>query len=168
MTTVRVLVDHVGEYMAGDIVTDAPDGLVHMAMVGTVNAGTGKRIAEIVSDREKSEVADTPEAVAILNELTEKAISYGVPEAETLSITELISAIVQAEWDKHEQEAILVAIQLKQKEDQDAVDAAAAEFAELKKQAKELKIEGYTKMDADELKVAIAAAASVGGGSNEQ
>lgn len=31
MTTVRVLVDAVGQYNSGDIVTDAPDGLVDIA-----------------------------------------------------------------------------------------------------------------------------------------
>jgi hypothetical protein len=157
MTIVRVLVDHVGNWMAGDIVEDAPAGLVNMAAQAAKHAVTGELLAEIVSGSADTKVS---EEIAILNELTEKAILYGVPDAETLSITQLISAIVQAEWDQREQEAVHAALLLKQKVDQDAADA---ELSGLKDKAKELKIPGYTKMEAEELKVAIAAAVAAGG-----
>ncbi|TKH35961.1 hypothetical protein C1I59_13470 [Paenibacillus polymyxa] len=48
MTTVRVLVDAVGQYNSGDIVTDAPDGLVDIAKKEIRNAATGQLLAEIV------------------------------------------------------------------------------------------------------------------------
>jgi hypothetical protein len=49
MTIVKVLVDAVGEYNAGDIVTDAPQGLIDIAIKGTRNAATGQLLAEIVN-----------------------------------------------------------------------------------------------------------------------
>ncbi|MDF2651337.1 MAG: hypothetical protein K0Q73_7142, partial [Paenibacillus sp.] len=55
MTTVKVLLDAVGEYNSGDIVKDAPPGLVHIARVGTVNAATGHRIAELVDEDDDKE-----------------------------------------------------------------------------------------------------------------
>lgn len=58
MTTVKVLVDAVGQYNAGDIVTDAPDGLVYIAKNGVRNAATGQLLAEIVDG--KGIVGDTP------------------------------------------------------------------------------------------------------------
>jgi hypothetical protein len=48
MTTVKVLVDAVGQYNAGDIVNDAPDGLVDIAKKEVRNAATGQLLAEIV------------------------------------------------------------------------------------------------------------------------
>jgi hypothetical protein len=161
MTTVRVLVDHVGEYMAGDIITDAPAGLVHMAQVGTVNAGTGQRIAEIVTGSINSGSVDSEEvqeAIAIIKEIRSAAVSLEIPEAETLSITQLIEEIAKVQFGLLEKEKADALLLEKEKADKDAADAlATAELADLKKQAKELKIEGYTKMDAEELKVAIAA-----------
>ncbi|WP_258297858.1 hypothetical protein [Paenibacillus peoriae] len=52
MTTVRVLVDAVGQYNSGDIVTDAPDGLVDIAKKEIRNAATGQLLAEIVDGNE--------------------------------------------------------------------------------------------------------------------
>jgi hypothetical protein len=49
MTIVKVLVDAVGEYNAGEIVTDAPQGLIDIAIKGTRNAATGQLLAEIVN-----------------------------------------------------------------------------------------------------------------------
>lgn len=46
----RVLHDYVAGYMAGDIVPDAPAGLVEIAEKGTINAATGQLLAEIVDD----------------------------------------------------------------------------------------------------------------------
>jgi hypothetical protein len=156
MTTVRVLVDHTGEWMAGDIVNDAPIGLVHMAEWGTKHAATGKLLAEIVSD---PEFAIISKEVAILNELTDKANSLGIENAESLSITELISTISKAEFELLEKEKAEADLLEKQKVDKETVNAA--ELAELKDKAKELKVPGYTKMSAGELIVAIQA---VGGG----
>lgn len=151
MITVKILIDHVGEYMAGDIITDAPAGLVHMATVGTRNAATGQLVAEIVSGSESSNVS---EEIAILSELTDKAISLGISDAASLSMTGLISAITKVEFDLLEKEKSDSILLEKQKADKDA--AEIAELAELKDKAKELKISGYTKMNIDELKAAIA------------
>jgi len=52
MTIVKVLVDAVGEYNAGDIVTDAPEGLVNIAIKQTRNAATGELLAVIVESNE--------------------------------------------------------------------------------------------------------------------
>ncbi|WP_127549687.1 hypothetical protein [Paenibacillus amylolyticus] len=48
MTSVKILADAVGGYNAGDIVTDAPAGLVDIALKETRNAATGQLLAEIV------------------------------------------------------------------------------------------------------------------------
>ncbi|WP_246862844.1 hypothetical protein [Paenibacillus cellulosilyticus] len=50
MVIVKVLVDAVGTYNAGDIVTDAPAGLVEIAQKETRNAATGELLAVIVED----------------------------------------------------------------------------------------------------------------------
>lgn len=50
MTKVKVLVDAVGEWNAGDIVEDAPAGLIAIAERGTVNAATGQLLAEILDE----------------------------------------------------------------------------------------------------------------------
>ncbi|MHA7963531.1 hypothetical protein ACX93W_05240 [Paenibacillus sp. CAU 1782] len=54
MTIVKVLVDAVGEYDAGDIVTDAPQGLIDIALKEVRNAATGQLLAEIVRQDELS------------------------------------------------------------------------------------------------------------------
>lgn len=142
MTAVRVLVDYVGQWMAGDIVTDAPEGLIHMATVGTRNAATGELIAVIIEDSSLPKVPKGEE-IAILNELTERAIALEISDAETLSITGLISAITNAEFVLLE----------KQKTDNEAKEAA--ELAVLRDHAKESKIAGYTKLSAQELRLSI-------------
>jgi hypothetical protein len=168
MTTVRVLVDHVGEYMAGDIVTDAPEGLIHMATVGSRNAATGELIAEFVSDSVGSvavESDEVQEAISIIKEIRSSAVSLGIADAETLSITQLIDEIAKVSFGRLEKEKADNELLEKQKAD----DAQAlADLTLLKDKAKELKIPGYTKMDVAELKVAIAAASVVGGEGNAE
>jgi hypothetical protein len=160
MTTVKVLHDAVGEYNAGDIVKDAPHGLVHMAKVGTTNAATGQRIAELVDDdgddkeelkqlkaraKElkvdgygkltvdalKEAIADAENA-AELKELQSKAAELGIVDAEKLSSDELVTEIALAERMK-----------------------------ELHQKADELQIADFDKLSPDELVAAIEAA---GGG----
>lgn len=126
MTIVKVLVDAVGEYNAGDIVTDAPDGLVEIAKKQIRNAASGELLAVIIESDEV--ISENP----------------SIPELE-----------LQAELQQSkEREEVL----------QGQLDALIAEndLRDLKANAKELKISGYTKMSADELMAAIAAA---GGGS---
>lgn len=48
MKTVRILHGEVGQYKEGDIVQDAPPGLVNIALNETRNAATGELIAVIV------------------------------------------------------------------------------------------------------------------------
>jgi hypothetical protein len=52
MTTVRILFDGIGEYRAGDIVPDAPEGLVEIAERGITNAANDALLAEIIEDVE--------------------------------------------------------------------------------------------------------------------
>lgn len=121
MTTVKVLVDAVGEYNAGDIVTDAPHGLVEIATKQVCNAATGELLAVIIESNE-----------LVNNNPSERELE------------------LQVELDESkEREAEL-------REQLDNV-LSDNEFKELKASAKELKINGYTKMDADELKKAIGA-----------
>ncbi|MGG1637219.1 Rho termination factor N-terminal domain-containing protein [Paenibacillus sp. NRS-1760] len=126
MTIVKVLVDAVGEYNAGDIVTDAPDGLVEIAKKKICNAASGELLAVIIE--------------------SDEVISENPSNREL----ELQSELQQSK----EREEVL----------QEQLDALIAEntLRDLKANAKELKISGYTKMSADELMAAIAAA---GGGS---
>lgn len=50
MSTVKVLVDGVAGYNAGDVIPDASAGLVEIAEKGTTNAATGELIAEVIDD----------------------------------------------------------------------------------------------------------------------
>lgn len=122
MTIIKVLVDAVGEYNAGDIVTDAPEGLVDIAKKKVRNAATGELLAEFVDSNDI--VNDNP---------SERELELQVQLEESKA-----------------REAEL--------QEQIAMIQADEEFKELKIAAKELKIPGYTKMDADELKKAISAA----------
>jgi TusA-related sulfurtransferase len=126
MAIVKVLVDAVGEYNAGDIVTDAPDGLIEIAKKQIRNAASGELLAVIVDSDEV--ISDNPSKreLELQVELQQSKEREGVLQAQ--------------------------------------LDALTAENAlrDLKAQAKELKIPGYTKMSADELLAAIEAA---GGGS---
>lgn len=124
MPNVKILVDAVGGYSAGDIVKDAPAGLVDIALKETRNAATGQLLAEIMDDSSNPPVGPTEREVQL--------------EAEVQRLKS-----IEAE--------LLEKIDLLQSDD---------ELKELKAVAKEMKIPGYTKMDADELKKAIA---SVGG-----
>ncbi|MEK4188098.1 hypothetical protein [Paenibacillus sp. FSL L8-0494] len=128
MTIVKVLVDAVGEYNAGDIVTDAPEGLVDIVKRQVRNAATGELLAIFVNSNEI--VSDNP---------SERELELQVQLEESKA-----------------REAEL--------QEQIAMIQADGEFKELKAAAKELKIPGYTKMDADELKEAISAAGGDGDG----
>ncbi|MEK3867002.1 hypothetical protein MHH60_26380 [Paenibacillus sp. FSL H7-0716] len=128
MTIVKVLVDAVGEYNAGDIVTDAPEGLVDIVKRQVRNAATGELLAIFVNSNEI--VSDNP---------SERELELQVQLEESKA-----------------REAEL--------QEQIAMIQADGEFKELKAAAKELKIPGYTKMDADELKEAIRAAGGDGDG----
>ncbi|OKP95391.1 hypothetical protein [Paenibacillus sp. P46E] len=122
MTIVKVLVDAVGEYNTGDIVTDAPVGLVEIAKNKVRNAATGELLAELVDSNDI--VSDNPSDREL-----ELQVQLEESKAREAELQEQI-AMIQAD----------------------------GEFKELKATAKELKIPGYTKMDADELKKAISAA----------
>jgi hypothetical protein len=143
--------------MAGDIVNDAPAGLVNMAVQGAKHAVTGELLAEIVSDSVGSvavESDEVQEAISIIKEIRSSAVSLGIADAETLSITQLIDEVAKVSFGRLEKEKADNELLEKQKE----VDAQMlTELTALKENAKELKIPGYTKMDAEELKVAISA-----------
>ncbi len=136
MTTVKVLVDAVGDYNAGDIVKDAPPGLVHMARVGTKNAATGQRIAELVDDDAGDDKEELKQLKARAKEL--KIDGYGKMTADELKV-----AIGTAEKDITD----------------------ATELKELQAKASELKIADFEKLGRDEL---IAAIEAVGGGQGAQ
>ncbi|MCL6605644.1 MAG: hypothetical protein K6T94_22500 [Paenibacillus sp.] len=127
MVIVKVLVDAVGVYNAGDIVTDAHDGLVEIAKKQVRNAATGELLAEIVDSND------------IVNDN---------PSGRELELQ------VQLEESKAREAQLQEQIALIQTDE---------ELRELKATAKELKIPGYTKMDADELKQAL----SAGGGDKD-
>lgn len=133
MPKVKVLVDAVGEWNAGDIVIDAPPGLLHIALNCVRNAATGELLAEVIEEG------------GIL------ASEWETREKELLGQIEEAKA----------REAELLA-QLAEKNAEN--DEAADELRALKAAAKELKIAGYTKMSADELRVAIVAAGGAGDG----
>ncbi|MEK3776631.1 hypothetical protein MHB85_19215 [Paenibacillus sp. FSL K6-4396] len=135
MTTVKILVDAVGEYNAGDIVKDAPDGLVEIAKKQVRNAATGELLAEIVEVDPISTHNPSERELMLQEELDESKKR----EAELLAqIDELQSDIQNSDSDD--------------------------ELKELKSVAKEMKIPGYTKMGIDELKEAIAATGGDAGG----
>lgn len=50
MATVKILHDGVGNYNAGDIVPNAPEGLIEMAEQGTINAATGLALVEFLDE----------------------------------------------------------------------------------------------------------------------
>ena len=128
MKTVKVLVDAVGGYNAGDIVTDAPYGLVDIATKGTRNAATGELLAEIID--------------------IDEVVSNNPSERE-------LELQIELEKSKEREVELMEQIQLLQ---------TGNELQELRATAKELKIPGYTKMDADELKKAISTVGGDGDG----
>ncbi|WP_339307678.1 hypothetical protein [Paenibacillus sp. FSL R5-0519] len=135
MTIVKILVDAVGEYNAGNIVHDAPDGLIEIAKKEVRNAATGEVLAEIVEGDPTS--PDTPSEREL--KLQEELDESREREAELLAkIDELQSDTQNNDLDD--------------------------ELKELKSVAKEMKIPGYTKMDIDELKEAIASTGGDVGG----
>ncbi|MET3828637.1 hypothetical protein ABIC86_000097 [Paenibacillus sp. DS2363] len=135
MTIVKVLVDAVGDYNAGDIVEDAPAGLIEIAKRQVRNAATGKLLAEIIEGDLAS--TDTPSEREL--KLQEELNESKKREAELLAqIDELQSDIQSSDSDD--------------------------ELKELKSVAKEMKIPGYTKMGIEELKEAIAATGGDAGG----
>lgn len=142
MTTIRVLVDSVGEYNAGDIVKDAPEGLVEIARKGIRNAASGQLLAELIGDYELGSGDAVEQVLQLKAELDESKKR----EAELKTRLE--------ESATRESELL----------EQIASYQADDELKELKAMAKELKIAGYTKMSVDELKEAIAASGSENNG----
>ncbi|WP_339282984.1 hypothetical protein [Paenibacillus sp. FSL R5-0486] len=126
MTIVKVLVDAVGEYNAGDIVKDAPDGLIEIAKRQVRNAATGKLLAEIIEGDVNS--TDTPSE-------REQKLQAELDESKKRE-ADLLAEISELKSDMH-------------KDDSDD------ELKDLKSTAKDLKIQGYTKMSIEELKEAI-------------
>lgn len=128
MTTVKVLVDGVGDYNAGDVVCNAPDGLVEIATNKTKNAASGQLLAEIIG----WEAEDVADATRLKSELDEarKALAESQQREEALraQVGELSKPPAGQTGD---------------------------DLDELKGKAKELKIKGYAAMSADELRAAI-------------
>lgn len=142
MPDIKILVDSVGEWNAGDIIKDAPEGLVEIARKGIRNAASGQLLAAIIGDDEAGG-SDAVEQVLQLKAELEKSKKREAElqaqlEESTARETELLEQIASFQADD--------------------------ELKELKASAKELKISGYTKMSADELKEAIAAAGSESNG----
>jgi hypothetical protein len=187
MTTVKVLIDAVGEYNAGDIVKDAPVGLVHMAEVGTVNAATGERIAEIVESKGNPDVDEA---------LLARAKELKVPKADKMDNNQLTAAIETAEveaaqeqelkelkasakdlkidgYGKMSAEELKAAItnagkeiaELEAAAKKKQIEAEEEELKQLQAKAEDLKIKDVEKLNRQELIVAIEAA---GGGKGEQ
>ncbi|GAS82397.1 hypothetical protein [Paenibacillus amylolyticus] len=123
MTIVKVLVDAVGEYNAGDIVKDAPDGLIEIAKRQVRNAATGKLLAEIIEGDVNS--TDTPSE-------REQKLQAELDESKKRE-ADLLAEISELKSDMHKDD----------------------ELKDLKSTAKDLKIQGYTKMSIEELKEAI-------------
>lgn len=142
MAIVKVLVDAVGGYNAGDIVKDAPEGLVDIARRKVCNAATGQRLAELIEGNESFD-GDQSELVLKLGQ-----------DLEAASARE---SILQEQLEEYKSREIELLEQI-------ASFQADDELKELKATAKEMKIPGYTKMDAEELKVAISAAGSADNG----
>lgn len=142
MSTVKVLVDAVGEYNAGDIVKDAPEGLVEIARKGIRNAASGQLLAEVVGEDEDFGNENSAQVLQLKAEL----------EDSRKREVELQNQL--DEFKARESELL----------EQIASFQADDELKELKATAKELKIAGYTKMSVDELKEAIAAAGSESNG----
>jgi hypothetical protein len=128
MKTVKVLVDAVGPWNKGDIVQDAPPGLIEMAEKGTVNIATGERVAELVEDEDGDD--------KVLKQLKAHAKETGVKGYGKMNAAELIAAIEKAEKEV----------------------AHTAELKELQTKAAELQIADSEKLSRDELIGAIEAA----------
>jgi hypothetical protein len=96
MTTVRVLVDAVGQWNKGDIVKDAPPGLVEMAEAGTINIATGERVAEIVNEEVASKTGSNADELKELKVLQAKAAELQIADSEKMSRDELTAAIEAA------------------------------------------------------------------------
>lgn len=135
MATVKILHGHVGMWKEGDIVIDAPPGLVNMALQETKNAATGQLVAELLFEDSKEIFA--PEWATREKELMDKLAAAESREADLLAKL--------AEKDMPDEES-----------DED--------LKALKSTAKTMKIAGYTKMSADELRAAIAVAGGAGDG----
>ncbi|OMF30956.1 hypothetical protein [Paenibacillus sp. FSL H8-0259] len=135
MTIVRILNGYVGGWAPGDIVKDAPEGLIEIARDGVKNLATGELIAEII-EGDSNGSGDTSER--------EQQLQIELNESKNRE-AELLAQIAE----------------LQSKSDNGEADD---EVKELKATAKELKIPGNTKMDAEELKKAISAAGGDGDG----
>lgn len=148
MPTVKVLIDGVGQWNKGDIVKDAPPGLLHMAIVGTTNAATGELVAEIL-DGAIDDKEELKELKADAKRL--KIEGYGKMNADELKSA--IYAVGKA----------LAAEEEAAKVKKEAEEAEAAIKA-LQAKAAELQIDGFETMTAEELTAAIEAAGGVSDG----
>ncbi|QDH23459.1 hypothetical protein [Saccharibacillus brassicae] len=135
MKTVKVLVDGVGDYNAGDVVRNAPDGLVEIAISKTRNAASGQLLAEMVGGGSE-DVADT-ERLQFELDKTRKALAESQQREEAL----------RAQVDELSKPP---------------AGQTGEDLDVLKAKAKELKIKGYVAMSADELHAAIEAAGGDG------
>lgn len=154
MATVKVLVDYVGVYMAGDIVKDAPPGLVHMAKAGTRNAATGELVAEFVEDENQDQGVSGAE---LLKELKASAKALKIANYGKMNEEELTVAIKEAIANSEKEEAEAI-------EAQKQVIADAEELKGLLAKAEELKIIDADKLSRDELITAIETAGGGTGG----
>lgn len=127
MSDVKILVDSVGEWNAGDVVIDAPAGLLEIARNQVRNAATGELLAEIIEDDSKS-------------------LDYSEREQK-----------LQSDLDESKKRENELLVQIAELQSQIQGNDSDDEMKDLKAKAKELKIQGYTKMSIDELKEAIAA-----------
>lgn len=138
MTTVKVLVDGVGDYNAGDVVRNAPDGLVEIATSKTRNAASGELLAEII----EGGFSETGDAEKLRSELKDAKESNQKLHQE-LAESKKREADLRAQLDELTKPP---------------AGQTGDDLDELRAQAKELKVPGYTKMGADELRAAINAA----------
>jgi undecaprenyl pyrophosphate synthase len=177
MTTVRVLIDAVGEYNAGDIVKDAPVGLVHMATVGTRNAATGELIAELIDGAADAKSETGTDG---LKELKAKAKELKIDGYGKMTVDELKVAIETAEkgisdaaefkeLQSKAAELEIIDAETMSRDELVAEIALVERMKELHSKAAELQIVDFEKMSPDELVAAIADAEKAkAGGSGEQ
>jgi hypothetical protein len=135
MTIVKILVDAVGEHNAGDIIHDAPDGLIEIAKRKVRNAATGELLAEIMEG---------------------DVISTHTPSERELKL--------QEDLDESRKRGAELLAQIDEMQSDAQNNDLNDELKELKSVAKEMKIPGYTKMGIKELKEAIATTGGDAGG----
>jgi len=96
MTTVKVLhAGGIGDYKQGDVVKDAPAGLVHIATKEVRNAADGELLAEIV------EVTNDDDVIA----LRARAKELGIKGHHNMKSENLVAAVEEAERVAEEEAA---------------------------------------------------------------